>query len=69
MFNKFYRIIFNIECNYLFQFGATDLGCYIDSPNTRDLNGYNKSIPSMTNELCINECRSRNFMYSGSQSG
>ena len=46
------------------------VGCHVDRASDRDLTGYKFSnSTSMTIELCLDTCRSRNFAYAGLRNG
>ena len=49
---------------------AKYLGCYIDSRNDRDLNGYSTGrIKTNEHRTCFNNCYSKQFKYAGLQYG
>ena len=45
------------------------LGCYQDIPTTRDLNGQDVSMQSMTVDMCTAQCQQSGFPYAGLQMG
>ena len=44
----------------------TLVGCYKDD-GARDLNGFERSDPGMTSQMCVDECRRKGFAYAGTQ--
>lgn len=45
---------------------ATYLGCFVDKPD-RDIKGYSFGSGQMTNQLCINTCRTKGFSIAATQ--